>query len=310
MARYRRAPSRRRARRRARRRDGDDVAADHSGVSRRSDRLRLARGDELRRVLRLRRDRRGRHDAVLDRELHAVAGAHDRLGRHVRIVDSAPMVGRVLARALGFRQSRRVAGIAALTVAVASGIVASTCRPIRSSTTSSSCDPRAPTRSSRGTGWRSPTRRSGAATPAGQSSPPIRASRSRRSSKRCRARSGEPAERADVWLRRLDRDVRPRRRAQTDRGARGHRRLLDDPALDSLDPEEKRELEKLRPPDRLEPIPSTISDELARQVRRESEPVGYLISIRPANKLDEWNGRDLVRFASAVREIHLTGGGT
>src|SRR5277367_2719387 len=46
-------------------------------------------------------------------------------GRHVRIVDSAPMVGRVLARALGFRHSRRVAGVAALTVAVAGGIVAS-----------------------------------------------------------------------------------------------------------------------------------------------------------------------------------------
>jgi hypothetical protein len=33
--------------------------------------------------------------------------------------------------------------------------------------------------------------------------------------------------------------------------------------------------------------------------------VGYLISIRPADKLDEWNGRDMVRFADAIRTLKL-----
>jgi predicted RND superfamily exporter protein len=38
--------------------------------------------------------------------------------------------------------------------------------------------------------------------------------------------------------------------------------------------------------------------------------IGYLISIRPAPLLDEWNGKDLIRFASAVRELHLPDGET
>jgi predicted RND superfamily exporter protein len=38
--------------------------------------------------------------------------------------------------------------------------------------------------------------------------------------------------------------------------------------------------------------------------------LGYLIAIRPALDLDEWNGKDLIRFATAVRELHLPDGGT
>src|SRR5262249_52366002 len=38
--------------------------------------------------------------------------------------------------------------------------------------------------------------------------------------------------------------------------------------------------------------------------------LGFLISIRPANRLDEWNGHDLIRFATAVRRLELDGGET
>ena len=38
--------------------------------------------------------------------------------------------------------------------------------------------------------------------------------------------------------------------------------------------------------------------------------VGYMISIRSANGLDEWNGHDLIRFADAVRALHLRDGET
>ncbi|HEY1552585.1 MAG TPA: MMPL family transporter [Kofleriaceae bacterium] len=89
------------------------------------------------------------------------------------------------------------------------------------------------------------------------------------------------------------------------------RALLDDPALDDLDPKQRDELKALRPPDKIEPItvdnlPASLRDKFVEKDGR----VGYLISIRPANKLDEWNGHDLIRFANAVRVIHLTGGGT
>jgi uncharacterized protein len=89
------------------------------------------------------------------------------------------------------------------------------------------------------------------------------------------------------------------------------RALLDDPALDDLEPKQRDELRALRPPDNIEPItvdnlPPSLRDKFVEKDGR----VGYLISIRPANKLDEWNGHDLIRFANAVRVIHLTDGGT
>ena len=89
------------------------------------------------------------------------------------------------------------------------------------------------------------------------------------------------------------------------------RNLLDDPAIDALDDAQRKELLALRPPDHVEPItydnlPPSLRDKFVEKDGR----VGYLISIRPANKLDEWNGRDLIRFANAVRVIHLSGGGT
>jgi len=81
---------------------------------------------------------------------------------------------------------------------------------------------------------------------------------------------------------------------------------LDDAADKGLDP---KELAELRPPDELAPItvdklPPGIRDAFAEKDGR----VGYLISIRPANKLDEWNGHDLIRFADAVRTLNLANG--
>jgi predicted RND superfamily exporter protein len=87
------------------------------------------------------------------------------------------------------------------------------------------------------------------------------------------------------------------------------RTLLDDPALAALDDKERAELADLRPPDDLgaitaDGLPPSFKDQYAEKDGR----IGLLVSIRPANKLDEWNGHDLIRFASAVRELHLPGG--
>jgi predicted RND superfamily exporter protein len=84
------------------------------------------------------------------------------------------------------------------------------------------------------------------------------------------------------------------------------RAMLDDDALAALDDKERGELAELRPPDKLaaittENLPPIIKDRLAEKDGR----IGYLISIRPANRLDEWNGHDLIRFANAVRKIQL-----
>jgi predicted RND superfamily exporter protein len=87
--------------------------------------------------------------------------------------------------------------------------------------------------------------------------------------------------------------------------------LSDETALAELADAERAELAELRPPEGLAPIaladlPAEIRDRLTEKDGR----VGYLIAIRPALTLDEWNGRDLIRFAGAVRELHLPDGET
>jgi hypothetical protein len=86
------------------------------------------------------------------------------------------------------------------------------------------------------------------------------------------------------------------------------RALLDDPALEVLGDKERAELRELRPPDELEPF--TIDDlppGLKDRLRDRQDMLGRLISIRPAPQLDEWNGRDLIRFGRSVRRIELRG---
>jgi predicted RND superfamily exporter protein len=89
------------------------------------------------------------------------------------------------------------------------------------------------------------------------------------------------------------------------------RKQLDDPALDNLEEKDRQQLLELRPPDDLKAV--TAQDMPKKLLDRFTEKdgrVGYLISIRPANHLDEWNGHDLIRFSSAVRELHLPDGET
>ena len=76
------------------------------------------------------------------------------------------------------------------------------------------------------------------------------------------------------------------------------RTILDDDALSALEEHERAELLSLRPPDDLRPLtveqlPAGLRDKLTDKNGR----VGELIAIRPANHLDEWDGRDLIRFA-------------
>ncbi|HSR99065.1 MAG TPA: MMPL family transporter [Kofleriaceae bacterium] len=89
------------------------------------------------------------------------------------------------------------------------------------------------------------------------------------------------------------------------------RQLLDDDALAALSDSERAELTELRPPDNLGIITARTLPPLVRdQLEEKDGRIGYIISIRPAPQLDEWDGRDLIRFATAVRAIKLPDGET
>jgi predicted RND superfamily exporter protein len=89
------------------------------------------------------------------------------------------------------------------------------------------------------------------------------------------------------------------------------RKMLADKALQVLDDKQLAAIDELRPPPDVKPITYADLPAPVRQAFTEKDGrIGYLISIRPADKLDEWNGRDMVRFADAVRELHLASGKT
>ena len=91
------------------------------------------------------------------------------------------------------------------------------------------------------------------------------------------------------------------------------RTLLDDDALAALDDKERAELAELRPPAQVKPItpqmlPPALKDK--PEVTEADGRIGLMISIHAAPKLNEWNGHDLIRFASAVRRLDLPDGST
>jgi hypothetical protein len=91
------------------------------------------------------------------------------------------------------------------------------------------------------------------------------------------------------------------------------RALVDDPALDALDDKERAELAELRPPDDVHAItpamlPPSLRDK--PEITEADGRVGMMISICSANRIDEWNGHDLITFAGAVRRLDLDDGET
>lgn len=89
------------------------------------------------------------------------------------------------------------------------------------------------------------------------------------------------------------------------------RTLLDDDALEALSDEDRAELAALRPPDDLAAITvDGLPAPLVANLRERDGRVGLLIGVRPDPGLDEWNGKDLIRFAGAVRRLELEDGRT
>ncbi len=88
-------------------------------------------------------------------------------------------------------------------------------------------------------------------------------------------------------------------------------RAMIDEAVDELPEEERASILELRPPDKLAPITiSSLPQQLRERFTEKNGNVGLLIEVRPANHLDEWNGKDLIAFATAVRSLKLRDGET
>ncbi len=84
------------------------------------------------------------------------------------------------------------------------------------------------------------------------------------------------------------------------------RRELDEAAEDV-----PAELAALRPPDGLGAFTAAeLPAELRAQLTERDGRIGYLVAVTPGPAFDEWNGRDLVRFSAAIRELHLPHGKT
>jgi hypothetical protein len=233
-------------------------------------------------------------------------------GQRVRIVDGAPMIGRVLARVLGFRRAARVAAVCSIIVAIAGAIVGRyvasdpfeyDIKQLRSEGPAAVVARRWMSVSDATFGRGYAGRTIIAADSRDQVPKIVEALQTADKDKPAAQHTFGQIDSIEMFVP----DDEPKRIAALDE----IRTLLDDPAIDNLDPAQKRDLLKLRPPDHIDPItvdnlPPSLRDRFVEKDGR----VGYLISIRPANKLDEWNGHDLIRFANAVRVIHLSGGGT
>jgi hypothetical protein len=87
------------------------------------------------------------------------------------------------------------------------------------------------------------------------------------------------------------------------------RALLDDPGLAALGDAERADLDALRPPEQLVPYGvEAIPPSVLGKLRERGGRVGLLVSVRAGPGTDESNGRDLIRFANAVRRIELQNG--
>ena len=122
---------------------------------------------------------------------------------------------------------------------------------------------------------------------------------------------GLPPEQRTIGVIRSLADIVPPRQEAKREVLREIRALLDDDALEALPEEELEEVEALRPPAKLDLItPARLPEVLLDKLRERDGRIGYLIGVRPAETLDEWDGRDLIRFASAIRSVTLANGET
>jgi hypothetical protein len=88
------------------------------------------------------------------------------------------------------------------------------------------------------------------------------------------------------------------------------RKLAHDPSLSVLNEKEKADLAKIDPPEGLHVVNPYDLPPLARRPFTEADgTIGRVVLMYPAEHgISVWNGRDLVRIASVVQELHLPNG--
>ena len=85
-------------------------------------------------------------------------------------------------------------------------------------------------------------------------------------------------------------------------------RALIDQAVPELDPAARKDLLELRPSEQLAPITTAdLPPELLAKLRERDGRVGYIVAVKPGATFDELDGRDLIAFAAALREVSVRG---
>jgi predicted RND superfamily exporter protein len=85
--------------------------------------------------------------------------------------------------------------------------------------------------------------------------------------------------------------------------------MLAEVPVEDLEPGLARAIEELRPPATIEAI--TVDDlppTIAGRLRERDGRHGLVIGVRPAPELDDWDGRELIRFSEKLREVRLADG--
>ncbi|MBS1122062.1 MAG: putative rane protein [Deltaproteobacteria bacterium] len=84
-----------------------------------------------------------------------------------------------------------------------------------------------------------------------------------------------------------------------------------DEAAGVLEEPERSDLLAFRPPDGLAPITAhDLPAEVAVKLTERDGRIGYIVAVRPGERFDERDGRDLIRFAEAVRQVRIANGET
>jgi predicted RND superfamily exporter protein len=84
-----------------------------------------------------------------------------------------------------------------------------------------------------------------------------------------------------------------------------------DEAAGVLDEPERSDLLAFRPPDGLTAITARdLPAEVTAKLTERDGRIGYIVAVRPGERFDERDGRDLIRFAEVVRQVRLANGET
>jgi uncharacterized protein len=130
---------------------------------------------------------------------------------------------------------------------------------------------------------------------------------------RARAEDERGVDKATALFRRVDsirRFVPPDQPAKLEVLAK-IRGMLNDEAIEAMDPVDAADARRFRPPDGLRPLTAAdVPDILARRFAERDGSVGKVMFANQASRFDGWNGRDMIVFADLVRAVDLPAGTT